>query len=787
MRWFRRNQKKLLVFFGVLLMVSFLLGGILSNYSPSRGGRRESPANRELAHWKHGTLTEMDFARMRTGHIMTTRFLNVLMLQSQRERGNAFNPRAQGILEIPLGQNSRRDINRELLRRRLMIEYADAQGIVISDAAVLDYLRRRTDNELLTEAQLDQVALVISENQVDYRAIREQLKDELAVVYVSNIVGLGLPRVPNLAEAWSIYQGLNQRIEGETVAVTVDEMLPKVTGEPTKTELQSLFEAGRYELPSGIGNEPGFKVPARIAVGYLKANFGDFLERASAAITPEQIEAEYKRMVEEKHPLVMPASATPLSPPSPFLPPESTPDATDGALPPLPTESSPDGGGDPAPPPPGDSGDAASPPQDAPAGEGGDDDTEPSDDGKGGPPSLPLILSAVTTGPSVHLTTLLTANAALSVASTRQDPAQDSQDPPPAPPATEAPESQPPETAPGEEPVPPQGTDVPPRPRGVPDPGASAQPKPLAEVADVIRRQLALEPARQALADTIVQANSELLEYQVEYDSWQATLEAPEGEREPEPAPLDYEALANKYKLTFGQIPLSDILELSESEISNSMVTIQLQHPQFGPIPQRVPVVRILFEQFDRLNLYQTFSAADVALNEYILWPTELAPSEVRTFDQARPAVEAFWRAQRARELAAAEADRIADQVNASGQSLLELFPDRAVATGEFAFYDFDVAGVENPGEDFMSVAFGLEVGKAAAALNETQSAAYVVRVTRRDELDIAALQQSFFQELAAGQGAISRVAQIAGQRHFEVARDWFEQLERDYAVRWVD
>ena len=60
--FFRRNQKKLLVVFGVLIMLTFVVGDYISRYQTQSGAAAPEGA---VVTWKHGKLYDRDGETLR--------------------------------------------------------------------------------------------------------------------------------------------------------------------------------------------------------------------------------------------------------------------------------------------------------------------------------------------------------------------------------------------------------------------------------------------------------------------------------------------------------------------------------------------------------------------------------------------------------------------------------------------------------------------------------------------------------------------------------------------------
>ncbi|MBM4058031.1 MAG: hypothetical protein FJ275_07340 [Planctomycetes bacterium] len=84
------------------------------------------------------------------------------------------------------------------------------------------------------------------------------------------------------------------------------------------------------------------------------------------------------------------------------------------------------------------------------------------------------------------------------------------------------------------------------------------------------------------------------------------------------------------------------------------------------------------------------------------------------------------------------------------------------------------------PGEDFMRVVFGLEVGGAAVAFNEPRTICYAIRLASFEPAE-EALQERFVDASADPR----RMALLAEDETRGVRDRWITDIQRRYAVEW--
>ena len=146
----------------------------------------------------------------------------------------------------------------------------------------------------------------------------------------------------------------------------------------------------------------------------------------------------------------------------------------------------------------------------------------------------------------------------------------------------------------------------------------------------------------------------------------------------------------------------------------------------------------LFFMAGDR-KLYEAtiFGGASPTVPDYYLfWLIQNEVPRVADFDESKDQVVAFWKKNQALELAEKEAASISAKVNDNRKSKLsELYPDRALPTGEFYWFDTQRGGVlsrpgnvEKPSDDFMETAFSLNELEAGVAVDRNRDTVYVVQ-----------------------------------------------------------
>ncbi len=153
---FRKYQAAFLVVFGVLIIVIFTIGDSLSRLTDSGGGENNDPV---VVRWEGTELTESQLQGLQYAK---QDILNALYsVQNAAIAKGAF-PRfiQQATMRQQMGLPVSRpgmlftesDLDREeIVRTRVLAEWASRMGIVVTDTEIAEHLRQISDNKLSWE------------------------------------------------------------------------------------------------------------------------------------------------------------------------------------------------------------------------------------------------------------------------------------------------------------------------------------------------------------------------------------------------------------------------------------------------------------------------------------------------------------------------------------------------------------------------------------------------------------------------------------------------------------
>lgn len=804
LRWFRKHQKIMLVVFGVGLMVVFVLTAAvpyLGNSVPTASEEEIARANQTIVQWSGGKLNRRQMQRMLELHYATSHFQEALVRDSL-ERLPPQGPLVRPIPQIPA--SSVESADRAIFSRFMMAEYAKQKlGLVISDTAVYDYLAALTNSDV-TQQYLVGIARQASP-QVGYNQLHEYLKMELAAMRLEDIItesffiGNTGAAPANVLDAWQAFLQTEKQIECAVEEFNAVEFLPQISGEPPAAELRAMYEEGKSRDADPTGMKPGFKRPRKVRVEYVAADQAAFLERAIQDVTPEQVQAEYNRLVEAKDPMVMeniPAA-------------DSQPEKMEGEK--LEDDPAPEQGdkkdesGDPAPAPDANKdGDPAAetpstektsedenaaPPTDAPKDDKGGGEPEPAPDKESGQDKSSG--GAANSGGELQYVSLkATPQEEAPKSDSPQEKAPDQPEPKSADRAPSDPEAAP-SGAPQQEPsgAPEMKPDVPLTPpqepaKTEPDPAKpTQQPKKLDAALELsIKQRLKRADATQQMKMAVDKARETMGDYSLSLSDYESMKDSPDAASAVAPQPLDLNKFAAENHLKYGLTDLCTYEELIKDPVG--MATSF----EGGSIRRAGDD---LFINFDKGRLFDVQEIDGIG-ETYVYWLTEKVESRVPSFDEARNDVVNFWKQKRSVEMAKAAAEKVRDELKASGKSLAEERKDNVQLTGGFRWFQpaFNQVnygapkGVKSPGEEFMSVAFSLQPNDLGVALNEDRSAAYVIQLITPDPRTDEQLRDQFLDHIATVRQVVPSATNAFYNR--KSVSKLIDELNDELKVEWV-
>lgn len=752
-KFFRRYQKSFIIFGGVILMFVFTIGdsltGWLGRNQENQGGRQASDV---AVTWDGGSLTEGELDTLVQKRLMVHRFVTQVQgVGYQLAESKGLEQFQRPVVPVGgVGEDwTRNYLEADVLQDYILAQKGEEMGIRVTDAAVKKYISELGFGQLGG----DEVQGIISNLMPGSAAtgiIFDALRHELTAAAVQQVYGAGFTANGLLAaelpvDRWEQWRQVNDRLAIEAAAIDPTTSLIDVK-DPTDDELREYYEEHKNNIQfprEVLGVQltppaPGFRVPRKIRVQYLRANFNEFVDRFAAEVTDEQI-AEYYE--ENKVRFTKAASFDDLS--DLDLSDAGDTEATDEAAADADDADGEEMQEDSAE---GDSEDTAEESAEAGTDEAAEeekpagDSEESADDTADDSAEEPATAEEPTTEPadgeessavkprSPFRFVALQEEADEAEAETSAEESTEPEASDDA--ATDSEESA--EEATGEEPAE-ESEEM------------ETEYQPLEEVADKIRRNIAEERFFNEIDATMEEIAGKLNPAFKKYLN--AKLDADALDEEPPTPPealADLSPLAKEYSLEYEESGELDGMEMQDSSIGRTEVYQKYDGN---------PLWRVLFGA--DVELYEPILSGDVGRfgDRYLVMKTSDEPSRVPSFEEVKSEVAKAWKQAEAAKLALEKAEKLAEKVQQADISLTDYFADDAnievvrtapfsqLSTGEAAFaggpanYKLpEPEGLESIGPEFLQSVFKLKEGEVKALLNFEQSKVYLVKIADQDE-----------------------------------------------------
>ncbi len=302
-RVFRKYQKALLAVAGVVLMFVFVVGDSLFSYlgtDRTAAAGEDHEADATAVHWDGGKLTNRELSELVTRRQILNKFLRDVEIEGMRPSAVAgVDPPELRVQRLLAAETPQQQVESSVVKTKLFAEAASDSGMKISDDTLVQYLyelgRKNVSPEKM-RAMLNNIGGGrLSINYV-IDALREQM---LAHNYrISHEFAF---ETVTPEQRWKAWRRVNDRVVVEAAAVPAEIYLADVK-EPTDAELTAFFDKykereavpdfyGNTEMPSAT---PGFRIPRKIDLQFIEANYEEFLAKAEAKITDEEVAKYYE-------------------------------------------------------------------------------------------------------------------------------------------------------------------------------------------------------------------------------------------------------------------------------------------------------------------------------------------------------------------------------------------------------------------------------------------------------------------------------------------------------------
>jgi hypothetical protein len=599
----------------------------------------------------------------------------------------------------------------------LRAQRAKQLGLVVSNRAIHDFLAQLTAGRITS----DQLRGMFEDLDIKSAQMFHLLRHELLAMRLQQLFNISLAGTTP-GQRWDCFTRLKRTAAIEAIAVPVSDYVDKVP-DPGEKELRAFFDDHKRDYPLPDSPEPGFRKPHKIAIGYFKADFAKFLkpdEVTDAEIQQryEENEVEYDRLARQLG---------------------EEPTAED---------------------------------------EGGEDEEQAPSAETQEPDSQDTATPKETETEDQTTTATETPAEPAEDEPEREGDASDADD-------TSAEPTNPPsdESASTDENAEEAAAEV-----EEPSPEAPKEPVGLTDrLREIIREQIARDKANQEIESAFGSIQEVLTRYRNKYVRYKVDR-LNEKDVEPPEKP-DFAAMAEKHGLTYDQTPLISRWQTNEFDVGRSYVDRWTSFASY------------LFDQ--SWQEYQPAISSDLEGNRYLFWIVNDEKERIPKFDDegVRQEVLKQWKQVQARSLALDAANALREKArkqadgSAEATSLLEkaLPGHEVIKTTPFSWLTqgavpigmsrtppriSDVPGIDRPGYDFMNAVFDLEQGQIGVAMNQSETIAYVVRVT-----EVAPPMTVLWDQFEVED--FSTYVDVVRREQFRIRAAWQKELEEMAGLKW--
>ncbi|MGE3778728.1 MAG: hypothetical protein AB7F89_16210, partial [Pirellulaceae bacterium] len=216
----RKYQFAFFVFFGVVLMIVFVIDDPLNRWLSSRSGPSRA-TNRTVATWRGGSIRESDIASEREVRNVVRQFLGAVSEETSKRKGQ---PRVR---ELMLSSN-----DEEIVYTHVLASRAEQMGMTANDETALQYLEKLSA-DLIPRVELGAIFQSSVGSRIPEQLALNVIKTELLA---QNYIAMTYPDLSGgqlPAQAWEYFQRLHRRVQAEILPVKVADFKAKVQKQPT--------------------------------------------------------------------------------------------------------------------------------------------------------------------------------------------------------------------------------------------------------------------------------------------------------------------------------------------------------------------------------------------------------------------------------------------------------------------------------------------------------------------------------------------------------------------------
>ena len=275
---FRKHQKKMLAFLGVLCMVVFVVGSSAVSCAGGRGGGG-GMTNGVVVTTKYDTYREADVDQL----VRNEKVVNSFISYARQAAG--------------LGSQAPPPPTEEnAVQTKILADMATSMGIVVSDESINRFMFQDVaGNKLSTSAMKGLLRKYDINEVVLFNALRtELLAGQLRQMMFPDLFRSGAGQNVTPAERWEYYLRVNRQSHVEVLPISVEAFADGVA-DPGEDVLREFFVEHKERLPDPQTPEPGFRRPQLASFQAVFADFNAFFEEEKAKVTAEQIEEHYNK------------------------------------------------------------------------------------------------------------------------------------------------------------------------------------------------------------------------------------------------------------------------------------------------------------------------------------------------------------------------------------------------------------------------------------------------------------------------------------------------------------
>lgn len=285
---FRKYQRGMLAAVAILAMLAFFVLPPILQMAPESG-----VSDPLVATWRGGGISRSALERA----VAMRSVLNDFQDQVSRRSGRPWDVR------FPVDEA-------DVVRTLILAREAEANGIVVGDAAVNRFLAQQTNNMVRPE-EMEAIVAGLPQRQMVVTAgdIFEALRTFLAANRMVQLSFAGFAGDPP-GSRWDVFRRLEQQATVEVVPVLVESFAADVPA-PAESALRGFFDSHKDALPVDRSPVPGFKEPHRISYEWVVAERQALEAAAEKDVTEEQIAAFYEENKARLYPAKPPAATEP--------------------------------------------------------------------------------------------------------------------------------------------------------------------------------------------------------------------------------------------------------------------------------------------------------------------------------------------------------------------------------------------------------------------------------------------------------------------------------------------